>query len=64
MIGLKIGKYLNDHGITQSFIVNKTGLPAWLVSDICTGKRKSIDCLSYYKICQALGVNMETFIEV
>lgn len=63
-VGLKIGKYLSDHGITQAFIVNKTGIPAWAVSDICNGKRNNIDCIAYYKICKALGVSMETFIEV
>lgn len=61
-IGLRIGKYLSDHGITQAFLVSKTGLPAWMISDVCKGKRKSIDCVSYYKICAALGVPMETFI--
>lgn len=62
-VGLKIGKYLTDHGITQAFIVNKTGLPAWMISDICKGSRKNIDCIAYYKICNALGVSMDTFID-
>lgn len=62
-VGLKIGKYLTDHGITQAFIANKTGLPAWMISDICKGSRKNIDCIAYYKICKALGVSMDTFID-
>lgn len=61
-IGLKIGKYLKDRGITQSFLVRETGLTASAISDICSGSRKGIDCLEYYKICQALKVDMLTFI--
>ena len=62
-IGLKIGKYLKDRGIKQAFLVEKTGLTASAISDICTGSRKTIECMEYYKICRALKVSMETFIE-
>ncbi len=62
-VGLKIGKYLKDRGIKQAFLVEKTGLTANSVSDICTGSRKIIDCMDYYRICRALGVTMETFID-
>ena len=61
-IGVKIGKYLKDRGITQSFLVRETGLTASAISDICSGSRKGIDCLEYYKICKALGVDLMTFI--
>ena len=62
MLGLKIGQYLNDKGIKQAYLVNKTGLPAYVVSDICTGKRKSVDAVVYYKICTALGVDLDYFL--
>lgn len=61
-VGLKIGKYLKDRGITQSFLVRETGMTASAISDICSGARKGIDCIEYYKICRALGVDMMTFI--
>ena len=61
-IGLRIGKYLKDRGITQSFLVRETGLTASAISDICSGTRKGIECLEYYKICKALGVDLMTFI--
>lgn len=62
MIGLRIGQYLKDNGIKQAYLVEKTGIPAYAISDICTGDRKSIDVLAYYKICKALGVDLMTFI--
>ena len=60
-IGIKIGQYLKDRGIKQSFLVEKTGMTASAVSDICTGSRKTIDCIEYFKICRALEVDMLTF---
>ncbi len=62
-VGLRIGNYLKERGIKQAFLVQKTGLSASVVSDICTGTRKSVDTLDYYKICKALDVSMETFVE-
>jgi len=63
MIGLRIGQYLKDRGIKQSFLVEKTGITAQAISDICTGTRKNIDCIEYYKICRALGVDLMTFLD-
>lgn len=62
-LGLKIGKYLKDHGMKQTFLVEKTGLTAHTISDICTGTRKTIDIIEFYKICKALDLNMMEFIE-
>lgn len=62
MIGLRIGQYLKENGIKQAYLVEKTGIPAYAISDICTGDRKSIDVLAYYKICKALGVDLMTFL--
>ena len=61
-IGLKIGQYLKDHGIKQTYLAQETGLTACAISDICIGKRKAINCIEYYKICRALGVELDTFI--
>lgn len=62
-IGLRIGQYLKDNGIKQAFLVEKTGISAQAISDICTGTRKGVDCIEYYKICQALKVDMMTFLK-
>ena len=62
MLGLKIKKYLTENGIKQAFLVEKTGLSANAISDICRGSKKTIDAVAYYKICTALGVNLEYFL--
>ena len=62
MIGAKIRAYLEERGIKQAFLVERTGLNANIISDICLGNRK-VDCIEYYKICKALGVPLETFLE-
>lgn len=62
-IGANIKAYLTSHGITQAFLVKSTGLSTGKVCDICTGRRKNIDVVAYYKICRALGVELTTFID-
>lgn len=61
-LGKKIGKYLKDNGIKQAFVCEKTGITATVMSDICTGTRKSVDCIDYYKICSALGLDLMYFL--
>ena len=61
-MGEKIKKYLDDHGISQAFIAKQTGLSYQVITDICTKGRK-IECVEYYKICQALKVPFEFFFE-
>ena len=61
-IGEKISQYLKEHGMKQAFLVEKTGLSANAISDLCSGARRTLDCLDYFKICRALGVSAETFI--
>ncbi len=62
MLGLKIKDYLTENGIKQSFLVEKTGMTASTISDICNGVRQKIDAVEYYKICKALGVPLDTFL--
>lgn len=62
MLGLRIQEYLKENGIKQSFLVEKTGLSASIISDICTGTRQKVDALEYYKICKALGVPLDRFL--
>ena len=62
MIGSKIKDYLAERGIKQAFLVEKTGLTASQISDICIHDRK-IDCIEYYKICKALDVPLDYFLK-
>lgn len=62
MVGIRIKNYLIENGIKQSFLADKTGMSNSIISDICLGNRK-IDCVEYYKICKALNVPFETFLE-
>lgn len=62
MVGKRIKEYLQANGIKQSFIAEKTGLTTYVISDICSGERK-IEVEEYYKICKALSVPFETFLE-
>lgn len=62
MVGLRIGQYLTDNGIKQSFVADKVGITKPQMSDICT-KGRSVDCVTYYKICKVLNVPFETFLE-
>lgn len=46
MVGKKIGEYLADNGIKQSFVAEKAGITKQQMSDICT-KGRTIDCMVY-----------------
>lgn len=63
MVGIRIGKYLADNGIKQSFVAEKAGITSPQMSEICNKQGKSIDCVVYYRICKALNVPLETFLE-
>lgn len=58
----KIKAYIVDHGIKQTFLAQKIGLTDYAFSDVLSGQRK-LNAIEYYKLCQALGVPMEYFIE-
>lgn len=62
MVGTRIKNYLNDNGIKQIFLAEKTGLSPNAISDICNNDRK-IDVIEYAKICKALNVSLDTFLE-
>lgn len=61
MVGRKIGQYLKENGIKQSFVAEKVGIAPSKMSDICN-KDMNIDCILYYKICKVLNVSLETFL--
>ena len=62
MLGAKIRNYIDENGIKMTFLAEKAGLPYSVIVDICNKDRK-IDVVEYYKICKALGVPFETFLE-
>lgn len=62
MIGKLIKEYLQDKGIKQNYVAEKAGITDNAMSDICNGKR-DIGCIEYYKICKAIGVPLEYFLE-
>ena len=62
MVGKRIGEYLTENGIKQSWLAEKVGITAPQMSDICN-KGRTIDCVLYYKICKTLNVALETFVE-
>ena len=58
----RIKLYLQENGIKQSFVAEKAGLTTYKVNRLCNGYT-SIEILDYYKICRALNVPLETFVE-
>lgn len=61
MVGQRIKSYLEDHGIKQTFLSEKTQIPPMILSTILSGQRK-IEVMEYFRICRALGVDLMTFI--
>lgn len=62
MIGKLLKEYLNDKGIKQTFLAQKTGMTDATISDICNRERK-VDCVEYYKICKALDLPLGYFLD-
>ena len=62
MVGLAIKEYLEKNGIKQSFVADKVGISPSQMSEICN-KGRSIDCVTYYKICSTLNVPLDMFFE-
>lgn len=63
MIVPEIAEYVKEHGITQSFLSDKTGLHPKCISNSLMCRRKMrID--EYMKICDALEVSYDYFYEL
>lgn len=60
MLGLKIKSYMDEKGIKQVFLSEKTGIKPQIISSILNGARK-IEAEEYFKICEALSVELEFF---
>jgi transcriptional regulator with XRE-family HTH domain len=61
MVGQRIKAYLAENGIKQSFLSEKTDISAQTLAAILSGTRK-LEVMEYYRICQALKVDMLTFL--
>ena len=60
-VGRKILEYLDNRGITQTFLSNKSGIPLAKLNLALNGKRRiSLD--EYEAICGALGVGTDAFL--
>lgn len=61
-VGMKIKDYLESHGISQSFLSDKSGIPPSKLNLALNGKRR-IPLPEYQSICWALGVGVDAFME-
>lgn len=62
MVGQRIKNYLVENGIKQTFLSEKTAIPNPILVAMLSGKRK-IEVMEYVRICQALKVDMKTFLD-
>ena len=60
MKGSDIKEYLEANGIKQSFISDKTGIPAPILNMMLNNNRK-IEANEYMRICDAIGVPLDQF---
>lgn len=62
MIAERINYYLDDHGIMNKFVAERSGIPLNTFSMMMNGKRK-ITADEYAAICRALGLSLDTFVD-
>ena len=60
MKGSDIKKYLEDNGIKQTYVSEKSGIPAPVLNMMLKDNRK-IEANEYMKICDAIGVPLDKF---
>ncbi len=60
MKGSDIKEFLKTNGIKQSYLSDKTGIPAPILNAMLNNNRK-IEANEYMRICDALGVPLEQF---
>lgn len=61
-VGPRILKYLNENGITQTFVSKKTGIPLSKLNLSLNGHRK-LGYEEYAAICWCLNVNTDYFLK-
>jgi plasmid maintenance system antidote protein VapI len=61
-VNQRIKKYLEEHGITQMWLSNKTGISYKTVNDIVNNVT-TVSAINLGKISKALGVSADIFLE-
>ena len=61
-VGLKIKKYLEENGISQTFLSRKTGIELPKLNLALNGNRR-FTFAEYECVCWALGVNTDKFLQ-
>lgn len=61
-VGLKIKKYLEENGISQTFLSRKTGIELPKLNLALNGNRR-FTFSEYECVCWALGVNTDKFLQ-
>jgi len=61
-VGQKVKKYLDENGITQTHVSNKTKIPLPKLNLALNGNRR-MTFTEYELICGALGVNTDKFLQ-
>ena len=62
MLGCIIKDYINDKCLIQSKIASLAGIKNQTFNDILN-KRRKIGAVEYFKICKALNVSTDFFVE-
>lgn len=60
-VGLKIKAYLEENGISQTFVSKKTGIELQKLNLAFNGNRR-LTFPEYEMVCWALGVNTDEFL--
>lgn len=60
-VGLKIKAYLEDNGISQTFVSKKTGIELPKLNLALNGNRR-LTFPEYEMVCWALGLNTDKFL--
>lgn len=61
-VGEKIKAFIDERGIKQSFLAERTGVSQSIMSKMLSGDY-TITAINYHEICKALQVPMEQFFE-
>ncbi len=61
MLGRNIKNYLEENGIKQGFLSDKTGIPRTRLNDILN-ERSPAKAIEYFLLCNALNVPLDTFL--
>lgn len=58
MLGERLKNYIEQNGIKQTFLADKTGMSPQTINAILNNGRK-IEATEYYNICNALNLSLE-----